>query len=65
MSRRTDSPDGLARLAAALEYALVSPNVADSNLEPANIVDALASLARAIHRLADAIATRPSTGDRP
>jgi len=55
----------LARLAAALEYALVSPNVADSNLEPANIVDALASLARAIHRLADAIATRPSTGDRP
>jgi hypothetical protein len=44
-----------ANLARALEYALVSPNEFDRNLEPANVVDALYALARAVHHLADAL----------
>ncbi len=42
-------------IAQALEYTLSSPNVADSNLEPANIVDVLDKLSVAIGKLAEAI----------
>jgi hypothetical protein len=34
---------------------LRSPNEADSNFEPANVVDGLYFIGRAIHRLADAV----------
>ena len=39
--------------AQALEYTLSSPNVADSNLEPANIVDALDKIDNALWVIAD------------
>ena len=42
-------------IAQALEYKLSSPNVADSNLEPANIVDMLDKLSVAIGKLAEAM----------
>jgi len=41
--------------AQALRDTLVSPNVADSNFEPANVVDALDKIACAIFRLAEVI----------
>lgn len=45
----------------AIRAALVSPNELDSNLEPANVVDGLFAIARAVGDLADAIrAARPS-----
>jgi len=34
----------------ALEDSLISPNEADSNLEPANVVDGLFAIARAIRQ---------------
>ena len=37
------------------ERAFVSPNVPDRNMEPANVVDALDSVARGLHDVADAI----------
>jgi hypothetical protein len=40
---------------AALQSTLISPNEADSNSEPANVVDGLFVIARAIEHLADAI----------
>ena len=42
-------------VAAALQDVFISPNEADSNLEPANVVDGLFAIARAIHRLADVV----------
>jgi hypothetical protein len=42
-------------IAKALRDTLISPNEADSNLEPANVVDGLFKIARAILRLAEAI----------
>ena len=41
--------------AAALRDVFVSPNEADRNLEPANAVDGLFAIARAIHRLAETV----------
>lgn len=38
-----------------LEYSLTSPNVLDTNLETANIVDALCSMKTAVNRLAESI----------
>jgi len=38
-----------------LERCFVSPNVADSNLEPANVVDVIDRAARNMHRIAHAI----------
>jgi hypothetical protein len=38
--------------AEALQFAFISPNVADSNGENANVVDALASIAVALNRIA-------------
>ena len=43
------------KICAVLERCLVSPNVVDSNLEPANLVDGLAQIAGAIIRLANAV----------
>jgi hypothetical protein len=43
MSTKTDS-----QLAEVLRYVLVSPNVADANGEPANLVDAVDHVATAI-----------------
>lgn len=40
-------------VAKALEYVLSSPAEVDGNLEPANIVDAVCKLARAIYALAE------------
>jgi hypothetical protein len=40
-------------LATALAEVFVSPNESDANYEPANVVDGLFAIARAIHRLAD------------
>jgi hypothetical protein len=45
-----------------IHYALVSPNEVDSNLEPANVVDGLYMLARAIRRLAEAIESEKEHG---
>ncbi len=39
----------------ALRDTLISPNVSDSNFEPANVVDALAGIAQAINNLASAV----------
>jgi hypothetical protein len=42
-------------VAEAIHATLTSPNEADSNLEPANVVDGLFAIARALHDLADAV----------
>jgi hypothetical protein len=46
-------------LADALQAVFISPNEPDRNLEPANIVDAIAELARSIRALAAALDDRP------
>ena len=38
-------------LKSALYDVFVSPNEADSNMEPANMVDGLFAIARALHRI--------------
>lgn len=47
----------------AIRSALISPNEADSNSEPANVVDGLFAIARAIDHLADAAARIAHGGD--
>jgi len=47
------------QIAEALMSSLISPNVSDSNLEPANVVDVLQYIARALHRLGVADASTP------
>ena len=42
-------------VAKALFKTLMSVNETDSNLEPANVVDALCNIARSIHHLANAV----------
>jgi hypothetical protein len=44
------------RLAEAVWGTLYSPNESDSNFEPANVVDGLFHVARAVERLASAVA---------
>jgi hypothetical protein len=53
------------RVARAIGAAFISPNVMDSNWEAANVVDALAMIARSLHDVADAIreAAAPPTWD--
>ncbi len=46
------------QLAEAIRYTLVSPNECDSNLEPANVVDGLFAIARALQDVASAIRER-------
>jgi hypothetical protein len=46
--------DGVA-LARAIENGLISPNVSDSNFEPANVVDTLDAVAHGLERIAKAI----------
>ena len=45
-------------IASAIRACLISPNEHDANLEPANIVDGLFAIARAISRLAVAVERR-------
>lgn len=42
-------------LAAALRDTLISPNESDRNMEPANVVDGLFAIARALEHVAKAI----------
>lgn len=42
----------------AIAAGLVSPNESDRNGEPANVVDGLYAIARAVDRLADTVGTR-------
>jgi hypothetical protein len=56
--RMTDHP-----IAQAIRDNFTSPNVSDSNLEPANIVDALDRIGTALFAVADAIADM--TRDQP
>ena len=39
----------------AIKFCFISPNEADSNFEPANIVDGLFSISRAIRKLAEVL----------
>ena len=43
------------QLAKAILDTLISPNESDRNMEAANVVDGLFAIARAIHRLAEAV----------
>jgi hypothetical protein len=43
------------RVGEAIRATLISPNECDSNMEPANIVDGLFAIARALNRVAAAI----------
>lgn len=56
-----DPSEAIRRLAQALDDNLTSPNVPDDNIEPANIVDVVNRLARAIDALADAITALAET----
>lgn len=51
-------------LAHTLRHVFTSPNVLDSNLEEANIVDALDRFARAVDRLAAAVERSVEASDR-
>lgn len=51
-------------IARALLETLISPNEHDSNFEPANVVDALFAIARAIEHLAEAINMNGKEGVR-
>jgi|SRR6266850_1547943 len=42
-------------IAEAIRDAFISPNVHDSNLEPANLVDCMHGLVKAARRIADAL----------
>ena len=46
-------------VATAILESLISPNEQDRNLEPANVVDGLFAIARALGRIADALEDRP------
>ena len=52
--QRTDTGD-------AIRFTLISPNEADANSEPSNVVDGLFAIARALDRLADAVRGRSET----
>jgi hypothetical protein len=49
------SRDGAQRVADSIDRNFTSPNEWDRNGEEANVVDALAGIARAIHHLAEAV----------
>jgi hypothetical protein len=46
-------------IARAVDRNFTSPNEADTNLEPANVVDGLFAIARALHHLANVIDKNP------
>jgi len=48
-------PDANSKVAQALRDTFISPNELDRNLEPANVVDGLSAIARAVNRLAAAV----------
>lgn len=47
--------NGLTSVSKSIHANFTSPNVSDSNWEPANVVDAIAKVAYAINRLAEAV----------
>ena len=49
-------------VAKAINANLNSPNVLDSNFEPANVVDVLHDIAGALHRIAAALEHEPKEG---
>jgi hypothetical protein len=51
-------------VANALRETLISPNESDSNLEPANVVDGLFAIARALVAVAQAIERFETEGRR-
>jgi hypothetical protein len=52
------------QIAEALRDTLISPNEVDRNLEAANVVDGLFAIARAVNRLAIALAEKQSSSER-
>ena len=52
-------------IAKALHDTLISPNECDSNFEAANVVDGLFAIARALHRIADAMKPADETKPTP
>lgn len=54
-------PNGLEGIANAILQVLESPNVADSNMEPANVVDAIDNVARGLFAVANAITPRDAS----
>ncbi len=53
----TNNMTAQAQIAQAINYALVSPNEADSNMEPANVTDGLFALMRAVRFLGATLGT--------
>ena len=49
------------KITEVLKAVFESPNESDRNFEPANVVDGLFAIARAIHRLADVIGKEGET----
>jgi hypothetical protein len=52
---QSPNDDYLADISAAISDSFVSPNETDRNWEPANVVDGLFAIARAIQSLANAM----------
>lgn len=50
-----NATDGVAELGKAIRAAFISPNVPDSNLEDANLVDVLQRCATGLHRIGAAL----------
>lgn len=48
-----DNEDALYAIGDSIRRCFISPNENDRNLEPANVVDALMAIARAINNVAD------------
>lgn len=66
MNKKTDQ-ESIADVAGAIDESFrsvfISPNVGDSNMEPANVVDVIHDLARAVYCLRSAV-TSPVAGGR-
>ena len=54
------SERAMMEVAKAIDNNLTSPNCVDSNFEPANVVDGLYAIARALDRVAKAIDRYPA-----
>ena len=52
MRDKRDIPESISD---SIEYVFATPNILDSNFEPANVVDGLYAISRSIDRLADAM----------
>lgn len=58
---KTETDVGL-MIGSAIRECLISPNEADANLEPANVVDGLCEIARAMNRIAKALTELRESG---